>query len=223
MDPLKPRINQDPPEEKGYILLPAHILATPVISDIDGDGNYEIVVPVSYYFDANEEMSISQEIEIEKYVAGGIVVVDIASHKIKWSLHLDLTTDKSAYKAYLFSSPTVIDMNGDKKQEIIIGTGVGFVYVLNSEGGVVSPWPMMTDSISSQIVVEDINNDGNMELIVLDNKDNLICFSYTGQELWEIQIKGNNGMQVSHVRTISYFILEISLQLALFWSASFYC
>jgi hypothetical protein len=34
-----------------YVLVDAHIISTPVIEDIDGDGDAEIIFAVSYFFD----------------------------------------------------------------------------------------------------------------------------------------------------------------------------
>ena len=34
-----------------YVLVDAHIISTPVIEDIDGDGSPEIIFAVSYFFD----------------------------------------------------------------------------------------------------------------------------------------------------------------------------
>lgn len=38
-------------KQKDYVLVDAHILATPVIVDLDGDGDDELIAAVSYYFD----------------------------------------------------------------------------------------------------------------------------------------------------------------------------
>lgn len=38
-------------EEKGFVFIDSHILCTPAIGDIDGDGRDELVVGASYFFD----------------------------------------------------------------------------------------------------------------------------------------------------------------------------
>jgi hypothetical protein len=40
--------------EVSYVYVDPHILATPVVEDLDGDGYQEIIVPVSYFFDRLE-------------------------------------------------------------------------------------------------------------------------------------------------------------------------
>ena len=59
------------------------------------------------------------------------MVFDLRSKLIKWSQHLDLTTDTTRFKAHIFSPPTLVDVNHDGKLEIIVGTSVGFVYILD--------------------------------------------------------------------------------------------
>ena len=51
-----------------HVLLDAHILATPAIGDVDGDGTDDMVIGVSYYFNLDDY-------EEEEYqVAPGVVI-----------------------------------------------------------------------------------------------------------------------------------------------------
>ena len=67
---------------------------------------------------------LKADIDISKYVAGGLVVFNLQTRSIKWQLHLDLSTDTTSFKAYIYSSPTLADLNGDGKLEIIVGTSM---------------------------------------------------------------------------------------------------
>ena len=39
--------------------------------------------------------------QLDKYVAGGIVVYDMQNFDLKWTLHLDLTTESTRFVSYL--------------------------------------------------------------------------------------------------------------------------
>jgi hypothetical protein len=113
-----------------FIYVDPHVLATPAIADIDGDGREEMVVAVSYFFDRNEyddedhRSHLGKDVDIRKYVACGIVVYDLQYRTIKWTQHLDLSTDYTQYKAYVHSAPTLADINNDGMLEVIIGTSM---------------------------------------------------------------------------------------------------
>ena len=52
------------------------------------------------------------------------MVFNLQTRSIKWQLHLDLSTDTTAFRAHIYPSPTLADLNGDGKLEIIIGTSM---------------------------------------------------------------------------------------------------
>jgi len=54
-----------------------------------------------------------------------------------WLVHLDLTTDKSKFKALLYTTPTVADIDGDGRMEVVVGTSMGLLYMLDGENGFV--------------------------------------------------------------------------------------
>lgn len=64
-------------------------------------------------------------------LSGGIVVFDLRSKLMKWHQHLDLTTATTKFTAHMFSAPTLVDIDACGRMEIVVGTSVGFVYVLN--------------------------------------------------------------------------------------------
>lgn len=97
-------------------------------------------------------------------VTGGVVVYDLRTKLIKWTQHLDLTTDSTTYKAHIFAPPTLVDLDGDGRLEIVIGTSVGFVYVLDSAGNPRQGWPVQMGEVQGQVLVADLNGDGQMEI-----------------------------------------------------------
>lgn len=186
----------DRPKEDGHVFIDAHCLSTPIIADLDADGRDEIIVAVSYYFDKDQYSDPSAfedldvDVKLNKYVAGGIVAMDVQTGAVKFQVHLDLTTDETVYRAYLYSSPTVADLDADGKLEVIIGTSLGFIYVLDHTGQVRPNFPITMAEIQGQIGVADVNNDGQLELIATDNRFNVAAFSSKGKELWEKRISG---------------------------------
>jgi len=188
-----------------YVWIDPHILSTPVIADIDNDGIMELIVSASYYFDqelysnALYRSRLDPEILLDKYVAGGIVCFNLETGDIKWQTHLDLTTDKlDTLKGYLYNSPTVVDLDQDGKMEIIVGTSLGFVYVLDCQGNSrEGQFPLLLDPIFSQVVAEDINNDGQLEIIVSGTAGNVVCYSNSGDEIWDNMVSGMNESPIS--------------------------
>lgn len=65
---------------------------------------------------------LDKDIDIAQYVAGGVVVFNLRTRALLWQQHLDLSTDHTAYRAYIYSAPTVADIDKDGKLEILLGT-----------------------------------------------------------------------------------------------------
>ena len=73
-------------------------------------------------------------IDIDKYVAGSIVVFNLDTKQIKWTRELDLSTDTENFRAFIYSTPTVADLDGDGYMDILVGTSYGLFYVLDHRG-----------------------------------------------------------------------------------------
>ncbi|XP_074592881.1 protein DEFECTIVE IN EXINE FORMATION 1 [Curcuma longa] len=177
-----------------YVSIDSHILCTPVIADIDNDGTQEMVVAVSYFFDReyydNPEHSAELEgINIEKYVASGIVVFNLDTKQVKWTADLDLSVDSGNFRAYVYSSPTVVDLDGDGTLDILVGTSYGLFYILDHHGKVRNKFPLEMAEIQAPVVAADINDDGKIEIVTVDAHGNVAAWTAQGEEIWEVHLK----------------------------------
>ncbi|XP_062002555.1 protein DEFECTIVE IN EXINE FORMATION 1 isoform X3 [Rosa rugosa] len=177
-----------------YVNVDAHILCTPVIADIDNDGISEMVVAVSYFFDHEyydnpEHMKELGGIDIGKYVAGSIVVFNLDTKQVKWTADLDLSTETGTFRAYIYSSPTVVDLDGDGNLDILVGTSFGLFYVLDHHGKVREKFPLEMAEIQGAVVAADINDDGKIELVTTDAHGNVAAWTAQGVEIWETHLK----------------------------------
>ncbi|XP_022852209.1 protein DEFECTIVE IN EXINE FORMATION 1 isoform X2 [Olea europaea var. sylvestris] len=177
-----------------FVHIDAHVLCTPVIADIDNDGVSEMIVGVSYFFDHEyydnpERLKELGGIEIGKYVAGGIVVFNLDTKQVKWTAQLDLSTDTGSFRAYIYSSPTVVDLDGDGNLDILVGTSYGLFYVLDHKGHVREKFPLEMSEIQGAVVAADINDDGKIELVTTDTHGNVAAWTPQGKEIWEAHVK----------------------------------
>ncbi|KAL5709223.1 Protein DEFTIVE IN EXINE FORMATION 1 [Ranunculus cassubicifolius] len=177
-----------------FVNIDSHILCTPVIADIDNDGVQEMVIGVSYFFDHEyydnpEHLAELGGIDIGKYVAGSIVVFDLDTKQVKWTRELDMSTDAGDFRAYIYSSPTVADLDGDGNLDILVGTSFGLFYVLDHHGKIRSKFPLEMAEIQGSVIAADINDDGKIELVTTDTHGNVAAWTPQGEELWETHLK----------------------------------
>ncbi|XP_012575589.1 protein DEFECTIVE IN EXINE FORMATION 1 [Cicer arietinum] len=177
-----------------YVNVDSHILCTPVIADIDNDGVSEMVVAVSYffeheYYDKQEHMKELGDIDIGKYVAGGIVVFNLDTKQVKWTVELDLSTDTANFRGYIYSSPTVVDLDGDGYLDILVGTSYGLFYVLDHHGKIREKFPLEMAEIQGAVVAADVNDDGKIELVTADTHGNVVVWTPKGDLIWEKHLK----------------------------------
>ena len=181
-------------ETRSFVFIDPHILATPVLADMNGDGvKDELVVPVSYYFDPNfygspsklYGLGLHQE-ELINFSAGAIVIVSLSTGQVIRQKLLTLTKVSADQPAYLLASPTVVKLDRNDPLSVVISSVSGELYLLyglelDTAGG----YPITTDSMTGQVAVEDLTGDGVMEIVVADRSGNVICLNRHGKRLWE--------------------------------------
>lgn len=189
-------------DPRTHVLVDAHVLCSPTAADVDGDGRDELIIGVSYFFDREsyddpekaarlrktyegDAAGGAGPLDLSKYIAGGIVAYDFETRQVLWSQHLDLTTDDTRFRAYVYSTPSVLDVNRDGRMEVFLGTSVGFVYGFTSDGGVLPGWPIQMGDVQGQVLVSDVDDDGHGEIVAADANGNIACFDFLAHEKWE--------------------------------------
>ena len=180
--------------EAGYLHVDAHALSTPTLADVDGDGSLELIVAVSYFIEEESAARLARHglvIDKSMYVAGGVLALDPVKGTIKWSVHLDLTTELTKLRAYIYSAVTVVDLDGDGSMEVVVGTSMGFLYVLSGKDGKLRDgFPVQMNEIQAQVVAADVDGDGALELIAADSAGSVAAWRSDGSPVWEVQTSG---------------------------------
>jgi len=193
-DEMFNKFDNNAAENKDWVFVDAHVLATPVVTDLEMDGSLEAVCAVTYFFDEEfykkNNWTLPTDVEPSNYLAGGIVVISILTGEVKWSQQLDLSTEHVKYKASIYSSPVVIDIDRDGALEVIVTTAMGFIYVFSSNGAVKKGWPRQMAELQASVLVEDVNGDASLEICAADFQSNVVCFNADGSELWEARVSG---------------------------------
>jgi len=182
---IKPTV---PQVDAKLVVLDPHILARPVVRDVDGDGVDDLLVAVSYYLSPGK--AELQQADGAKYAASAITCFNLPSTTVKWHTPLDLSFADRAYSPYIYESPSVGDIEGDGNTEIVVGTGLGMLYVLEGKTGMPrsdGEFPLSMDSIRARMAIHDVDGNGNLDIIANDNKGNLAVFNHLGKQLWSTQ------------------------------------
>lgn len=149
------------------------------------------------------------EVKRGMYVATSILAYSF-EYNGRWAAqtHLDLSTDFSAPEnvtivgsvpilsdvtqmgAFALGSPTVADIDGDGTPDVLVGTSMGFLYVMDARNLLKKEhWPIqMRHPIEVRPLVEDVVGDANLEIFVMDRGGNIACFSHQAQLLWHRNI-----------------------------------
>ena len=154
---------------------------------------------------------VGDETEVKRgqYVASAILGYNLGDFG-RWGsqTHLDLSTDFSAPEnatmvgeipiqedvthmgAFALSSPTVADIDGDGNYEVLLGTSMGYIYALEARNLFMKNfWPVqMPFPVESQILVEDVIGNTNLEIFAADVGGNIVCLSHDGKVLWSRNI-----------------------------------
>ncbi len=190
----EPRPSGVDPSDSEYVFVDPHVLATPTLADLNGDGvRNELVLPVSYYFDPIEygSSTIGRQIlngldkdELMNFVAAGIVVIDLELKTVVNRKVFKLTRANSDQPGYSLATPTIVQL--PQGVVIIVGTATGELHMLSARDLTsVTGFPVLLDSIASQVAVGDVAGTGSLSIVVGDYSGNVVCIDQNGRREWE--------------------------------------
>ena len=152
------------------------IWSSPTLADLDGDNRNEIV----FGGDMDEYPGAP-------YPKGGLV----------WALTATGGRlpgfPRSLPGQVIWSSPAVVDLDGNGALDIVVGTGLNWpspagqeVHALDRTGAHLPGWPVtVTGRVMGSPAVADITGDGSLEVATLADDGHLSVHDRTGRTLWQ--------------------------------------
>jgi len=77
------------------------------------------------------------------------------------------------------------------RNEVVVGTSLGLLYLLDGESGFTKRFfPLQFHSIQAQVAVADVTGGEDLEIIVADMGGTLAVVTGSGDILWDVQLSG---------------------------------
>lgn len=178
--------------------LGGQIVASPVLRDLDGDGDREVLIGARdakvYIYDhlGNPLTGWPQETKADLSGRFGVV-----------------------------SSPAVGDIDNDGALEVVCGSLAGHLYAWELDGSVISGFPVyLGRSIKSVCAVVDVDGNAGAEIIAHAGKSELYVIDGSGQNVtgWPVQLGGDEDQFDSWIWASSPVVFDLgmdgSLQIA---------
>ncbi len=183
-----------PDSQTGKAYTSTSVSSAPAFSDVDGDGNIDIIVGVGADTSANIPGISGQPGD-----KGGVYAVNRNGQIMWFHQSLDIIGGASdtgdGRPDGVFGSPVVFDLDRDGTPEVIYNGWDQHVWILNGATGAVKRSIHLLDTIWSTPRIADINGDGLFEILVsADITSNPDAGTTTGGIFHVISADGNQNL-----------------------------
>ncbi|KPA74005.1 putative mitochondrial FG-GAP repeat protein, putative,intergrin alpha chain protein [Leptomonas pyrrhocoris] len=172
----------------------AHLLSTPVVTDVDGNNDLDVILHVSYFFSAEvvarHRKEFPGDINLDDYVATAVVCMNLVTGGTRWARVLHASTKRGPNVAYGLSTPLVINADEDRQMEVYVSTTLGFLFGFTQDGGALDGWPVLLGPLSASPTAEDVTGDGKLDICIGDTEGKVRCYNSTGSANWEADVVG---------------------------------
>jgi hypothetical protein len=162
------------------VIVPGSVTGAPTPADLDGDGKLEIVVPCEYRPSYSYSKTVAHP---QPDLAGQVFAFHLDGTPVPgWPVVLMKTEERRAYREGMLaakrggvidnwsSSPSVLDLDRNGADEIVIAAPSGGSPKINVLWGDGTPWPWLISEASADpwasVPLVDMNNDGEADLII---------------------------------------------------------
>jgi len=122
---------------------PGGLAPSPVLVDFEDDGQMEIVAA-----------------SVSSYHSMDMVIYNESGNLLPgWPVHIDDSSE---------SSPVVVDLDGDRELEILLGTELGYLYAWEKDGSSVPGFPILAEAeLRSSPTVDDLDDDLSVDVAIM--------------------------------------------------------
>jgi subtilisin family serine protease len=163
--------------------LGSQMLGTPAIGDLDGDGQPEILASTWGHFSDDDRQSVVYAWKIDGSILEG------------WPVRVPMPHPET-------SGPTLGDLTGDGKLEVVVGMADKFVYAWDYQAQLLPGWPQETKPSDPnhglpQVVLGDVDGDGNLDVASASRRFEIRVWDASGNLLPGWPVAPEDGYALS--------------------------
>ena len=220
------RNGKEDEKKSGWTTLTGHVLASPtlhngklylVTSYFDDDDDEKKTATVDDKIKTTRKKSLSSAIAVSCWTLGVVCDDDDGSSSSsegcrpstypsqQWTTIVETS---SIVRLTAYSSPVVVDLNGDGQLDVLVGTSSGRIHNIDATKGTLKKKGFSSlrfGEIQGDISIEDLNSksssSSHLNIIIVDMSGNIVCLNHDGSMVWNVNVRSTIPSGASLVRS----------------------